>query len=96
MTVNNQPRCVVLTEAQCTAQNGTWGGANTLCQPTSCRPSDDVCPCDRDGDGDSDQEDIASFMEAYMQGNADFNNDGETTPADLEAFVRCFHTDPDC
>lgn len=48
------------------------------------------CDCDLDRDGDLTDADSAAFLEAFADGDADYNNDGTTNIQDLLDFFACF------
>jgi hypothetical protein len=92
------PDCILTTEVDCAARQGTYHGAHTTCASNPC-----MLPCfghprgDTNGDGVVNLFDIDAFVQAIAEqcGNplclcgADCNCDGVANNFDIDAFVRC-------
>lgn len=81
----------MLTEAGCADRHGTFGGANSICSPTSCPRA---CVCDWNHSGTITSADLHDFLTAFLAGSADVNGDGHTDLADINAFLECFNHPP--
>ena len=78
--------CFVLTESECTSNNGEWQGENTTCASETCGSP---CPADTDGSGTVDVTDILIIVGAWGSDNqaADVNGDGTVNVSDILAVV---------
>lgn len=87
-------RCIIAPAARCDGAGGTYAGDNVSCASAACEGIGN-CPCDWDRNGLLGPNDLYTFTEAFMNGDADFNGDGTTDRADLMAFMDCFRSVPD-
>lgn len=69
----------------------------SACSPSPCPiplvgplTSSTPCLCDSNGDGVLTQNDSLVFVNAYLYGQADLNNDGATNVADFYAYFDCY------
>jgi len=64
-----------------------WNGAGTNCDDKGiCEPD---CACDWNDDGVINNADLNAFLVDYLAGEADFNQDGATSPMDIADFLDC-------
>jgi len=84
---NGEVICRMMSEAVCEAQGGEWNGVGTTCDDKGiCEPE---CNCDWNDDGTINNADLNAFLTDYLEGEADFNGDGATTPMDIADFLDC-------
>ena len=67
------------------------GSAGTFVQGGSCnvRTCPRACPCNWNGDRWVNEGDLFRFLADWMQGRADFDNDGDTDESDARQFIDC-------
>jgi len=81
--------CSVTTQAACATAQGTYKGDATTCSTFTCVGA---CRCDVTGDGRLTSEDIYRFINGWLAGVGDFNNDGTTDPTDVTDFLSCYQS----
>jgi hypothetical protein len=77
--------CQVTTQGDCADIGGVWNTSQG-CTATFCGGT---CPCDWDRNGFVNINDLFSFLNAFLLGLGDFNEDGVTTEDDARAFIGC-------